>query len=339
MTADLLLALARCNLAAGAAILAVLALRAPLRRWLGAGRAYAAWLIVPLAAAGSLMPAELASGAAGPIEASNDHAQAWLSAGDHAGALTLVWLCGALVAIAVAAWRHGRFCAAVRAGRAGPAAVGVIQPRLVMPADFAQRFSDDERRLVRAHELAHIERLDARYNTAAALATWVCWFNPLLHLGVRAMRLDQELACDATVVGRLPAARRLYAETLLRTHPAAVTPVLGCQWSSRAHPLEARIRMLAARMPSQARRDLGLALLAAAWASAFGTAWAMQPPARAIEGPTVILVELAPPDETDAALDAAVYREVEGNHWASTARSASRVADTPAERPVLAKAP
>ena len=122
------------------------------------------------------------------------------------------------------------------------------------------------------------------------------------------MRLDQELACDATVLGRQPAARRLYAETLLRTHPAAA-PVLGCQWRSPAHPLEARIRMLAARPPSQARLDLGLAMLVVAMASAFGAAWAMQPPAR--QQPMVILVDLMAPSQADAPLVAAVYRVVD----------------------------
>ena len=275
MNAELLLAaVARCNLAAGAAVLAVLALRAPLRRWFGAGVAYGAWLIVPLAGAGSLMPGAVTSGPAGPVEVTNADAVAWLAAGGHARTLTLLWLGGAVAAIAVAGWRHRRFAAAVRAGRAGPAAVGVIQPRLVTPADFAQRFSVEERRLVRAHELAHIDRLDARYNAAAALATWLCWFNPLLHLAARAMRLDQELACDATVLDRMPAARRLYAETLLRTHPA-MAPALGCQWRSPAHPLEARISMLAAAPPSQARRDLGVAILVVALAAAFMAAWTM----------------------------------------------------------------
>src|SRR5579872_1803717 len=114
MTAELIAALARANLAAGAAILAVLALRAPLRRRLGAERAYALWLIVPVAAAGALTPARLVSGAAGPIEATNDRALAWLGAGDHAAALALVWLSGVAMAIAIAAWRHGRFAAAMR---------------------------------------------------------------------------------------------------------------------------------------------------------------------------------------------------------------------------------
>src|SRR5271163_421717 len=116
MTAELLAALARCNIAAGAAILVILPLRAPLRRWFGAERAYAVWLIVPLAALGSLMPAKLVSGAAGPVEATNDHALAWFAAGGHGRALALLWLGGALAASAVAAWRYWRFAAAIKAG-------------------------------------------------------------------------------------------------------------------------------------------------------------------------------------------------------------------------------
>lgn len=310
MAAELLLALARCNIAAGAAILAVLMLRGPLRRWFGAARAYAVWLAAPLAAAGSLMPPALAPGAAGPVETTNDRLLAWLSVAGHTRALICLWLAGVLATAATAAWRHRRFCVAVRAGRAGPAVVGLVRPRLVVPADFAARFTEEERRLVRAHERAHIDRLDVRHNAAAALATWVCWFNPLLHLAVRAMRMDQEFACDAIVLGRLPAARRLYAETLLRTHQAAVAPVLGCQWRG-AHPLEARIRALGLAPPGQARRDLGMAALLASWASTFATAWAMQPPARPPEppaGPAIIYVELTPPTAADLELAAAVYR-------------------------------
>ncbi|HUZ12591.1 MAG TPA: M56 family metallopeptidase [Caulobacteraceae bacterium] len=232
MAADFILALARTNIAAGAAVVAVFALRAPLRRCFGAHLAYVAWLIVPLAAAGALMPASLAPRAAGPVEMTNDRLRAWLAAGGHADWLTILWLAGFLAAAALAAWRQRRFLAVVRRGAAGPAAVGVLHPRLVTPADFAERFTDEERRLVRAHERAHMDRLDARCNAAAALATWGCWFNPLLRLGVRAMRLDQELACDATVLDRLPAARRLYAETLLRSQPATAAPILGCQWRS-----------------------------------------------------------------------------------------------------------
>jgi beta-lactamase regulating signal transducer with metallopeptidase domain len=320
MAADLLLALLRANITASAAALVVLAVRTPLRRWFGPGCAYAAWLIVPVAAAGSLMPVEVATGPTGAVEATTDSVLAWLSSADHAQMLTWLWLTGVAAGVLIAAWRHQRFTAAIKRGCAGPAAVGVIQPRLVMPADIGQRFTDAELRLVQAHELAHIDRLDTRYNAAAAFATWVCWFNPLLHLAARAMRLDQELACDATVLDRMPTVRRLYAETMLRTQQSAVDPLLGCQWRSRgAHPLEARIAMLARQAPSQARRDLGTAALLVAWAVAFTGAWAMQPPGRAaaLASPTIILIDLAAPSQVDARQDAEAYRLIEASRPAS----------------------
>jgi beta-lactamase regulating signal transducer with metallopeptidase domain len=316
MAADLLLALLRANITASAAALVVLAVRTPLRRWFGPGCAYAAWLMVPVAAAGSLMPVEVAAGPPGALEATTDSVLAWLSSAGHAQALAWIWLTGVAAGALVAAWRHIRFAAAIRRGCAGPAAVGVIQPRLVMPADIGQRFTDAELRLVQAHELAHIDRLDTRYNAAAAFVTWACWFNPLLHLAARAMRLDQELACDATVLDRMPAARRLYAETLLRTQQPAVDPLLGCQWRSRGvRPLEARIVMLARRAPSQARRDIGTAILLIAWAGAFCAAWTMQPPGRAITpaAPTMILIDLAAPSQVDARQDAEDYKLIEGS--------------------------
>ena len=144
----------------------MLALRGPLRRWLGLPAPQpdtrSGWRSL---LAGRRRPecrAIVVSGAAGPLEATNDHALAWLSAGGHAGALIAVWLSGAVVAAAAVAWGHGRFSAALRAGRAGPAAVGLFQPKLVLPTDFAARFTAEERRLIRAHELAHIDRGDLR---------------------------------------------------------------------------------------------------------------------------------------------------------------------------------
>ena len=60
-TADFLIQLGQANLAAGAAILLVLALRAPARRRFGARLTYALWLLPPLAAAATLLPARQGS--------------------------------------------------------------------------------------------------------------------------------------------------------------------------------------------------------------------------------------------------------------------------------------
>ena len=58
----------------------------------------------------------------------------------------------------------------------------------------------------------------------------------------RELRLDQELACDAQVVAAHPAARRSYAEAMLKTQLAGRPLPLGCYWPApAAHPLVERI--------------------------------------------------------------------------------------------------
>ena len=291
MATEVLLALIRVNIAASVAILALLALRSPARRLFGAHIAYALWLAVPAAMLGALFntptPAQ-----AGEAVAFNQAAKAWLAGPDHAAVLIAPWLIGVTAALGLVIWSQLRFLAAARAGLAGPAVTGVICARLVVPSDFAQRFTADERRLVRAHERAHIDRRDSRVNALAVLVQCLGWFNPVLHLGAHAMRLDQELACDATVIARLPRERRRYAETLLRTQLVRMgLPPLGCNWAARgAHPLEARISMLSRPAPTRARTALGKTMLAALGALAVCAAWAAQPP----QPPWLAMVVTAP---------------------------------------------
>src|SRR5690242_14030632 len=129
-TADLVAGLVRANLAASGAILLVWALRTPVRRRFGPHNGYALWLAVPAAVAGGLTPqgaaqwseALASAGAAGRV---------WLAAPGRAEALAALWLAGVAACLAIGAWRQGRFLALARAGRAGPATLGVIAPRLV----------------------------------------------------------------------------------------------------------------------------------------------------------------------------------------------------------------
>jgi beta-lactamase regulating signal transducer with metallopeptidase domain len=307
-TAELLLGLARANLAGGAAILAVLALRAPVRRAFGAHLAYALWLMVPAAAAGALTPAFGSPGWAPAIADAGDAGRLWLTRSAHAPSLAALWLAGFSADAALALWRQSRFLAAARAGRAGPAVVGVLKPRLVTPADFDLRFSAGEQRLIRAHELGHIRRQDGRVAALAIAAAWICWFNPLAHVALAALRADQELACDASVMQRMPKARRAYAAALLRAEPLAHGLVFGSAWLATAHPLAARLAALARRAPDQMRHDLGVGAVAGLAIASFAAAWAAQPPlALPPEAPrqTVILMELSPPSPQQVAW---VYR-------------------------------
>jgi len=276
-----LLLLLRLNLVGGAAILLVLLLRPLLRRWFGAHQAYMAWLIAPVAVIGALIPAPEGSGPVRPLEAEVGRAHDWLQAGDHRWVLVGLWAAGVLVSVAVTAWRYRRFLEQEVAGRAGPAIVGVVSPRLVTPADFEDRFTPEECRLVRAHERAHMDRLDARCNAVVLAFQCLNWFNPLLHLAARAIRFDQELACDATVMTRLPTERRRYAEALLHSqHGLAATP-LGCDWSCPgARRLMTRLTTLMEKRPGESRCELGDMLLASLWAIVLITAWSAQPPDR-----------------------------------------------------------
>src|ERR1700761_7264620 len=251
MIAEFLDALLRINLAGAAAVLVVMVLRRPARRLIGVQAAYRIWALVILVGAAVLLPprtqiepaaaapATIAAGPAFAVTAAPKPAamtapvaQPLVSrpiptpvSTSPAEALFVVWLAGAVLSIALLVWRQRRFLATLgRLSRSdtglvlaegigvGPAVVGCIAPRVVVPADFDQRFTTEEQAVVLAHENAHLARQDARANGLVVLAQCLCWFNPLVHVAARLVRLDQELACDALVVRRYPAARRRYAE-------------------------------------------------------------------------------------------------------------------------------
>lgn len=275
MLVDILSGFVRANLFAGLTILAILALRIPARRYLGPHTAYILWLAAPLAFVSCLIP-----GAEAQTEAAAVGAGAifrTLPASVPLPAVTLVWLAGIAIATGLVVVGQLRFLARARAGRAGPAVVGVICPRYVTPQDFADTFSAPERALIRAHERAHIDRDDPKVNAAITAAQALCWFNPLVHIAAYYARLDQELACDATVMSGRSRQRRLYAQTMLKTQMASQPLPLGCHWIAAPHPLETRIALLKQPAVGDIRR-LGGAWVAAGLAMAWGyAAWAAQP--------------------------------------------------------------
>jgi hypothetical protein len=93
------------------------------------------------------------------------------------------------------------------------------------------------------------------------------------------MRVDQELACDASVIARYPKARAPYAKALLKTELAARPLPLGCYWPARAvHPLTERMAMLRHDPLPRARRLVGAACVGVLAAAAGAAAWAARAP-------------------------------------------------------------
>jgi beta-lactamase regulating signal transducer with metallopeptidase domain len=236
----LVAAVLQANLAASAAVLGVIAVRLPARRMFGPALAYHLWAAPPAVG--------LAALALFFVRPGPDPLTASLAA--YAGPIQValaLWLAGTAALAAVFGLAQARFEAGLKAGRGGPAVVGLISPRIVMPPDDGA-YNPQERELIRAHERAHVARKDPRAVAMAALGQCLFWFNPFAHLAARMLRLDQELACDATVMLSRPGARGLYARTLLKTQLAAQPLPLGCYWPARGrHPLEVRIALLTER--------------------------------------------------------------------------------------------
>lgn len=86
-----------------------------------------------------------------------------------------------------------------------PIAFGVIDKVIALPVGFMARTQPRERELALAHELAHHRAYDLLANVAIQPLFAIHWFNPLGWIGWRAMRRDQEAACDARVVARCDA--------------------------------------------------------------------------------------------------------------------------------------
>jgi bla regulator protein BlaR1 len=76
------------------------------------------------------------------------------------------------------------------------------------------------------HEGAHHDRRDILANLFALVVLAAHWWNPLAHVAYRCFRADQELACDATVLGGVSVDdRRIYGSALLKSASARTTTV------------------------------------------------------------------------------------------------------------------
>ncbi len=94
-----------------------------------------------------------------------------------------------------------------------PMTWGIRSPVILLPAD-ADQWDTDRRRVVLAHELAHIRRWDALTQWAGHLAVVLFWFHPLVWMAAHRLRQEREKACDDAVleIGTRP---HVYADHLL----------------------------------------------------------------------------------------------------------------------------
>jgi beta-lactamase regulating signal transducer with metallopeptidase domain len=105
---------------------------------------------------------------------------------------------------------------------------GLMRPRIVVPASAAS-WNTDRIDVVLGHELAHIARCDWAVQVAADTLRAVHWFNPLMWVACRQLRVESEHACDDAVLRRGVDAAD-YASHLLAVARHVVTA--GGGWAS-----------------------------------------------------------------------------------------------------------
>jgi bla regulator protein blaR1 len=164
-----------------------------------------------------------------------------------------------------------------------PMAFGTRRPAILLPA-VADTWSENQRRSVLLHELAHVARHDCLTQSLAAVACAMYWLHPGVWWIARRLRIERELACDDRVLatGADPddyAGHLLDFAYSLRIDTA---PALAVTMAAPAS-LEGRLRALLdggrnRQMPSRRSRFLATALIVGlVGAIATGRLTAMRP--------------------------------------------------------------
>ena len=181
-----------------------------------------------------------------------------LAGAGPSGLVAAGWAMGSLVWFVLARWRIGRFQRGLRCVREAPREIqqtamelasesgcgdvlrvwlvpGRVSPmlwafpgreRVILPDRFFAELDHRLREALLLHELAHYRRGDHWVRLLEFLALGVYWWNPVVWLVRREIRLAEERACDAWVVARRPHERRAYAEMLVKIMAIPLTPDL-----------------------------------------------------------------------------------------------------------------
>jgi beta-lactamase regulating signal transducer with metallopeptidase domain len=262
----------------------------------GARAAYALWLAPALRAVTPPLTLPSIPGSTQPFRGGADYALVTSASNGSSTSLGLIiasiWIGGAAIYLAAHLWRHHRFLrdalstarpvddpalpydvvASDRVG--GPMATGLIHPLILVPSDFEQRMSAEERRFALWHEQLHHRRGDIWASAGALFLVSLLWFNPFAHLALGAFRRDMEAACDAQLLAEAGAsAAPAYAATILRCAAAPVPRSL-CALTA-IDELKGRLMMLKSNH-GRLRRIAGMTLASAIAFAGVATAGAAQ---------------------------------------------------------------
>ncbi|MEX2260412.1 MAG: TonB family protein [Bryobacteraceae bacterium] len=125
-----------------------------------------------------------------------------------------------------------------------PMTFGLLRPAVFIPADAAE-WSEERRRLVLLHELAHVRRRDTATHLLARIAMTLYWWNPLAWAAWREFLKERERAADDLVLACGTRASE-YASHLLEIARSMQSPrMIGRVAVAMARPLQLEGRLLA----------------------------------------------------------------------------------------------
>ena len=150
---------------------------------------------------------------------------------------------------------------------AAPLAFGVFDKVVALPTGFLANTDSESSDFAIAHELEHHAGNDLLAIIVMQPLFALHWFNPLAWVAWRALRGDQEVACDARVVaGRDRSIRARYGQLIASyaagTRLALAAPMAGPLTGDK--PIIHRLKALAHKDVTPARRVLGRSLFAMA---------------------------------------------------------------------------
>ncbi|MEX2114803.1 MAG: M56 family metallopeptidase [Pirellulales bacterium] len=213
---------------------------APLLEQTSLGELREAWSTAAIAPPDDDQPTPRATAAPAPLAAA-----AWPR---PAVALATLWCAGCLAFWALVAWRYVRLNRVLRSAAivdegplrvaleraalaqglrdapellltelvTSPFLLGVIRPRIVLPAASIAELEPADLETVLTHELVHWQRRDTWVGWMQVLAQGLLWFHPLLWWANRQLRHERECVCDEGVLRQGQIAPHRYGELIVR---------------------------------------------------------------------------------------------------------------------------
>jgi beta-lactamase regulating signal transducer with metallopeptidase domain len=139
-----------------------------------------------------------------------------------------------------------------------------IRPVVVLPDD-AEAWPAERRRVVLAHELAHVARGDYLAQLAASVTCAVYWFHPLAWVAARRLRSESERAADDLVLARGTPGHEYASHLLDVARRSQLLRPGGMVAIGMARPSHLEGRLLAVLDQARARQALKSRARAAGW--------------------------------------------------------------------------